>query len=138
MIEQSIGFMSVLVLIGSAQGLLLALALVFMRRGNRRANLFLAALLLILAIGLVDGFQNLTNYYLRYPYLIGVVWPANFLVGPFLYFYVRELCSPRRLVLSGKQVLHYLPLSGMPCYSFPFMPWARKGRCSYGLPRSHR
>lgn len=85
--EPSIRFPSVLMLVGCAQGLFLSLALAFMRRGNRRFNLFLAALL-TLSILLIDGFMNVTNYYIRYPHLLGVIWPMNFLVGPFLYFYV--------------------------------------------------
>jgi AraC-like DNA-binding protein len=107
--EPSISFLSVLILIGSAQGLFLALALVFLRRGNRRANLFLAALLLTLSVLLVDGFLIATNYYSRYPRLIALIWPWNFLVGPFLYFYVRELSSPKRMVFSWGLLLHFLP-----------------------------
>lgn len=128
MSEQSISFMSALVLFGSAQGLLLALALAFMRRGNRRANLLLSALLLTLALGLVDGFLNLANYYPRYPSLIGVIWPANFLVGPLLYFYVKELCSSRRIVFSGKQALHYLPALVYAVLLIPFYALGADGK----------
>lgn len=107
--EPSINFLSVLILIGSAQGLFLALALVFMRRGNRRANPLLAALLLTLSVLLIDGFLNVTAYDSRYPRLIALIWPWNFLVGPFLYFYVRELSSPKRPVFSWGTILHFLP-----------------------------
>ncbi len=107
--EPSISFLSALILIGSAQGLFLALALVFMRRGNRRANLLLAALLLTLSVLLIDGFLNATNYYSRCPRLIALIGPWNFLVGPFLYFYVRELSSPKRTVFSWGHLLHFLP-----------------------------
>ncbi len=109
--EPSISLFSVLILIGAAQGLFLSLALAFMRRGNRRANLFLAALLFILSLLLIDGFMNVTNYYSRYPRLLGVVWPINFLIGPFLYFYVRELSSPKRIVFSRRHLLHFLPVT---------------------------
>jgi AraC-like DNA-binding protein len=107
--EPSISFLSALILIGSAQGLFLALALVFMHRGNRRANLLLAALLLTLSILLIDGFLNVTAYDSRYPRLADVIWPVNFLVGPFLYFYVRELSSPKRTVFFWDHLLHFLP-----------------------------
>ncbi len=107
--EIPLNVLSTLVLIGAAQGLFLVLALVVNRKGNRRANLFLAALLLLLSLGLVDGFLNVTNSYRDFPHLIGVVWPGNFLIGPFLYLYVRELSSPHRNDPFGKKVLHYLP-----------------------------
>ena len=92
--EPLINILSILILVGSAQGLFLAVALFFMRRGNLRANLYLAGLVLTLSLLLVDGFLNVTNSYSLYPHLIGVVWPLNFLIGPFLYFYVKELSSP--------------------------------------------
>jgi AraC-like DNA-binding protein len=107
--EQSISLLSVLILIGTAQGLFLALALAFMRRGNKRANLLLAALLVTLSVLLIDGFLNVTDYISRYPRLADVIWPWNFLVGPLLYFYVRELSSPKRTVLSWGAILHFLP-----------------------------
>ena len=107
--EPSINFSSILLFIGAVQGVFLAVALFFMRRGNRQANLFLAALLLSLSVVLIDGFMHLTNYYIRYPRLLGMLWPAKFLLGPFLYFYVRELTSPRRTVFSWTQFLNFLP-----------------------------
>ncbi len=109
--EPSISFLSVLILIGAVQGLFLAFALVFMRRGNRRANLYLAALLPAFSVVLMDGFMYATNYYIRYPHLLGLVWPAKFLLGPLLYFYVRELSSPKRVVFSWTQLLHFLPMA---------------------------
>ncbi len=101
--------MSVLILIGAVQGLFLAFALVLMRRGNRRANLFLAGALLVASSTLFDGFLYITNNYGRYSILTGVVWPVAFLAGPFLYFYIRELTLPKRVVLSWRQSLHFLP-----------------------------
>jgi AraC-like DNA-binding protein len=102
------GILPVLIMIGAAQGFFLVVALVFMRKGNRRANLFLAAFLLALSILIVDGFMNVTNYYSQYPHMIGTIWPVCYLVGPFFYFYVRELSSSKRVIFSSKQFLHFL------------------------------
>jgi AraC-like DNA-binding protein len=41
--------------------------------------------------------------------LIGAVWPVCFLVGPLLYFYIRELSSSKRIVFSRRQFFHFLP-----------------------------
>ena len=109
--EPSLNVVSVLIFIGAIMGLFLACALVFMRRGNRRANLLLAALLLAFSVVMIDGFMHVSNYYSRYPYLLGLLWPAKFLLGPFLYFYVRELSSPRKTVFSWTQLLHFLPMA---------------------------
>jgi AraC-like DNA-binding protein len=107
--EPFIGILSVLILIGSAQCFFFSVVFLFMRRGNRRANLFLAAVTLSLSILMVDGFMNVTNYYSRYPRLIGVAWPVYFLVGPLFYFYVRELSTPKRLVFPWRQFFYFLP-----------------------------
>jgi AraC-like DNA-binding protein len=115
-----INILSVLILISAAQVLFMAVALVIMRRGNRPANLFLAALLLTLAILMIDGFMTVTNYYYRFPHLIGVVWPAYLLSGPFLYFYVRSLTSPKLIQFSGRQFLHVLPAVAAALLLIPF------------------
>ena len=74
------------------------------------------------------------NYYVRYRHLIGVVWPGYFIYWPLLYFYVRELTSPKRIVFSRRQYLHLLPalasvLLFMPFYSMganeKMVDWAR-------------
>ena len=70
----------------------------------------------------MDGFMYEANYYVRYRHLIGVVWPCYFMYWPLLYFYVRELTSPKRIEFSIRQYLHFLPalvsvLLFMPFYS---------------------
>jgi AraC-like DNA-binding protein len=108
--EPQINILSVLILISAGQCLFFSIVLfVCMRRGNWRANFFLAVFCLILSVMFVDGFMNVTSYYGRYPHLIGMVWPVYFLVGPFHYFYVRELCLPKQIVLSWHQLPHFLP-----------------------------
>ena len=118
--EISVNVLSTLILIGAAQGLLLVLALAANRRGNGRANLFLAALIFLLCLGLVDGFLNVTAAYRRFPQLVGLFWPANFLIGPFLFFSVRELSFPRRNDLLRKQMVHFLPAVAYGLFLIPF------------------
>lgn len=113
--------LAVMILIGAVQGLFLAIVLAVMRKGNRRANLFLAGLLFTNCLGLVDGFLDVTNLYAGYPRLLGVLWPGYYLVGPCLYFYVKEVSSSKRPTASWNQLLHVLPaalgvLSLLPFY----------------------
>ena len=120
--EPSINLLSVLLIIGSAQYLFLASTLLLIRKGNIRANIFLSALSLVGSLALLDGFMYEANYYVRYRHLIGVVWPGYFMYWPLLYFYVRELTSPKRIEFSLRQYLHFLPalvsvLLFMPFYS---------------------
>jgi AraC-like DNA-binding protein len=107
--EPSINFLSILILIGSGQALFLALVLVFTRRGNRRLNLLCIAGFFVASLTLLDGFMYVTNYYSRYPHLIGVVWPVYYLYWPLLYIYIRELTSLKPIVFSWKQSVHLFP-----------------------------
>lgn len=107
--EPSINLMSVLLLIGSAQGVFLALVLVGMKKGNRKANRFLALLLLIFSISLIEGFMSVTYYYLRYPYLIGIEWPLTFVFGPLAYFYIKSLTSPQWRLKPWTLFAHFIP-----------------------------
>jgi hypothetical protein len=81
----SINLMSVLLLIGSAQGLFLACALLRMRKGNRPANRWLAGLLFLFSITLIDGFMEETHYFFRFPHWIGLEWPTHFAYSPLIY-----------------------------------------------------
>ena len=120
--EPSINLLSILLVIGSAQYLFLASALPLIRKANIRPNLILSALSLVASLALMDGFLYEAHYYVRYRNLIGVVWPFYFMYWPLLYFYVRELTSPKRIEFSWRQYLHFLPallsvLLFMPFYS---------------------
>jgi hypothetical protein len=120
--EPSINLLSVLLIIGSAQYLFLASTLPLIRKANIRPNLILSALSLVASLALLDGFLYEANYYVRYRHLIGVVWPGYFMYWPLLYFYVRELTSPKRIEFSWRQYFHFLPalvsvLLFMPFYS---------------------
>lgn len=132
--EPSINLLSVLLIIGCAQYLFLAFTLLLIRKGNIRANLLLSAVSFIGSLALFDGFMYEANYYVRYRHLIGVVWPGYFIYWPLLFFYVRELTSPKRFVFSWRQYLHFLPaivsvLLFIPFYSMganeKLVDWAR-------------
>ncbi len=109
MIEPAINILSVLLLIGFAQGIFLALAIIVRGRGNILANRFLSTLTIALSIGLLDGFMIESNYYLRYPFLFGAALPLNFIFGPLFYFYVKELTSPKSINLKWEQLCHLIP-----------------------------
>lgn len=109
MIRFLLGLLPVLFLLGAAQGVFLALVLAGMKRGNRLANRFLICLLLVFSIGLVSAFLSATYAYRRFPFLIGIDWPLDFLYGPLLYFYVKALTEQSRLLTPGRLLAHALP-----------------------------
>ncbi len=100
--------LTILNLLGAAQGLVLACALVTMSRGNRTANQLLAAFVAGTAIQLIGAILFTTRYVLEVPPLSRVHHPSLFLSAPLLFFYVRALTTQSEK-FTRKDWLHFLP-----------------------------
>lgn len=76
-----------------AQGVFAALLLPF-QRGNRRANRFLALLILLLALWLCDAFFRVAGIYQQNPnfYFLPIYFSLAF--GPLIFLYTRALTRP--------------------------------------------
>ncbi|MGV6852052.1 MAG: helix-turn-helix domain-containing protein [bacterium] len=98
----------IIYLLGSAQGIFLAISLVTSKGGNKKANIYLGALTLTFAAALLDYFMDDTNLTQSMTPLRTFLWPKEFLYGVFIYFYVREMTHPGEYILKGKQWLHFL------------------------------
>lgn len=117
--QPAIDLASIILLIGSVQGVFFALILLNTRGAQRHANRYLAIFLLLLALTLVDEFMTWTRYYLSFPHLLGLIWPTNFLFAPFAYFYVKSLTSIRTYT-PGKTIwLHFIPAFIDVVYNLP-------------------
>ena len=75
------------------QGTILALVLFLRRKGNLRANRWLASLILAFMLGVVVIYVQHTDYYLLVPHFFVISTSIIFLLGPFFFFYVRDLTS---------------------------------------------
>ncbi len=100
--------LTILNLLGAAQGLLLAFALVSISRGNRTANRLLAAFVGATAIQLLGAVLFTTRYVLEVPHLSRLHHPFLFLSAPLLFFYVRALTTQSKQ-FARKDWLHFLP-----------------------------
>ncbi|HMH44251.1 MAG TPA: helix-turn-helix domain-containing protein [Pyrinomonadaceae bacterium] len=117
-IGPNIGFLAVLNLLGAAQGILLALALLT-TRGNKTANRLLAALTLTISI-VVSGAVLLTsNYVFAFPHLSRLHQPFVFLAAPLLFLYLRELTA-REQRFERKDFLHFIPFVLCLIYLLPY------------------
>jgi len=88
----------------------LALVLFTSHKERRRANRFLACLVLVFSLDMVVFYLDTVPSTPHALYFELLVWPRDFLYGVFFYFYVRELVSSHHYRLSGVQYLHFLPL----------------------------
>ena len=118
-ITLALSFLAVLNLLGAAQGVLLALALLTTKGDNKTANRLLAALTLTISI-VVSGAVLLTsNYVFVFPHLSRIHQPFVFLAGPLLFLYIRGLTS-REKRFEKKDFLHFIPFVFCLIYLLPY------------------
>lgn len=107
----SFDFIAITLLGGAAQGLLLALALLTIPRGNRAANRILAALLFLFAVSITLQILSGSNDQLGLLNFAQMQAPLVFLCGPLFYFYVFAL-TRGEIRVDGKRLSHLLPAIG--------------------------
>lgn len=118
-INPSLNLLAILNLLGAAQGLLLALALLTAKGPTNTANRLLAGLTVTISI-IVSGAVLLTSdYVFLYPHLSRVHHPFVFLAGPLLYLYIRQLTSANK-GLERKDILHFIPFAFCLIYLLPY------------------
>jgi AraC-like DNA-binding protein len=116
--ERSFNLPSILNLLGATQALLLAVALVSLKRGDKTANRLLAAFAFTIAV-LIGGNILITTHYVElFPHLSRVHHPFDFLAGPLLYLYIRRLLT--RQALRRKDLLHFVPFILCIIYLLPY------------------
>lgn len=117
--ETSAKLLFALSLLGVAQALLLAAALLSIKRGNRSANRFLAAFVIVIAIGVGGAAVASDRFIPLFPHLLKIQDPFYVLGAPLLYLYVRTLFKGSSR--SGKKdVLHFIPFLLCLLYLIPF------------------
>ncbi|MBC7931256.1 MAG: AraC family transcriptional regulator [Rubrivivax sp.] len=114
-----LNLLAVLNLLGAAQGLLLALALVSVKRGNRFANHILAALIITISIFVTGAVLRTTGYVFTFPHMAWAHDPFPFLAGPLLFLYLRVLTSDKRS-LARRDALHFVPAAACALYLMPY------------------
>ena len=117
--ETSAKLLVALNLLGVAQALLLAAALLSVKRGNRVANRFLAAFVIVIAIGVGGATMASDQFILMYPHLLKIQDPFYILGAPLLFLYVRTLIKGRAGA-GKKDLLHFLPFALCLLYLLPF------------------
>jgi AraC-like DNA-binding protein len=109
--------LAVLNLLGVAQGLLLAAALLTLRRGNAAANRLLAAFVATISALVCGAVLFTTGYVFAHPHLSRAHHPFLFLVAPLFYLYVRELTAGGKF--ARRDWPHFLPFALCALYLAP-------------------
>ena len=111
--------MLILSLLGVVQALLLAIALLRTKRGNKTANRILSAFATVIALAIAGVCLTKTRY-TPWLYSLGKInQPITFLGAPLLYLYVRFLVSSKRS-FDKRDLLHFLPAVLCLIFLIPF------------------
>jgi AraC-like DNA-binding protein len=118
--ESGITLYSIILILGAAHGLFLALALLNARGGNLIAHRLLALLTLVFAFDLGQEYLWQIHYYSQATFLVGITIPITLLYAPLVYLYVKAMTSPAQFSLKGKRWLHSLPFLAGYLLMIPF------------------
>lgn len=122
--SQQFSIILVLYVLGAAHGAFLSIALFTHHRGSRRANIYLGLYTLVFVTALIDYFIDLSGMASSLVQLRAFLWPKEFLYGILLYFYTREMTTPGKYLLHGRQWWHFAPvfLHVLVTWSLLFLP----------------
>ena len=130
--EPSLDLFAIITILGVAQGVLLALALLGLKNGNRTATRLLVAFILTNAVNVSGSLLNSTKYVLVYPHLTQVATPFHFLFGPITFLYVRSLTSVGWR-FRKKALWHFAPFLLCAAYYVPLYARGEEYKINYIL-----
>lgn len=103
--ETHLDAISVFIFIGVVQGLFLSFFFIIKSSSNVKANRYQGALILALSLCILEQFLNISGYITRILVITNSTEPLNFVIGPFLYLFVKKSLDPAD---SKKDWLHFL------------------------------
>lgn len=125
--QLSLSLLAILSLFGAAQGVLLGLALLSVRRSRPVVNRILAAFVIAISIFLFGAVMRTSNAVLSFPHLSRLHDPFSLTVGPLLFLYLKALTS-RRFVFRRQQLLHFIPFALCALYLLPYYFQGREAK----------
>jgi AraC-like DNA-binding protein len=121
---------SIIILIGIAQGIFFGVLLLTLKRGNKKSNLLFGILMILFSVS-ISGFEMIRlNLFEKLPFLIGTTYTVVFLFGPLYFFYVKSL-TDKNFRLRKRKLLHFLPFVLFLLYKLPFYIKSPEEKISY-------
>ncbi|MFO1340947.1 MAG: AraC family transcriptional regulator [Burkholderiaceae bacterium] len=112
------GPMSIVLMLGAAYGLLVAVLLWWAPR-NRGANRCLALLLVVIALQMLPYIIGYAGFYDAFPWLSYLPYEASLAIGPLLYLHGRLLAQP---VMPPRWGWHFAPVAVQVAYYAVIFP----------------
>lgn len=89
--------------------ILLIVAILTLKKGNRKANIALIIIITIYSLSSLSSFLMFSGIYKNIPTLVLIGYPFVFIVGPIYYFYVQFLLN-KDLKFKIYDLLNFIPL----------------------------
>ena len=112
--------MMTILFFGAAQGIVLSVVLLSLKRGHRHANRVLASVLILFSISMVLHTLSHSRFFFDIPHHQGFVALLFLPFGPLIYFYVRALTSAGYVSFGRRDWCHFLPFIVCTCLYIPF------------------
>lgn len=104
-------------ILGGAQGLFLTFSLLALKKHRLSANRFLAAAIFVLSLTLVIAFLHFSRLVLHVPHLYNITPIFTLFYGPLLLFYVTDILQPKHRPKIWRAV-HFIPV-----FIFIYLLW---------------
>ncbi|MEM9544742.1 MAG: helix-turn-helix domain-containing protein [Bacteroidota bacterium] len=109
----------VIIFVGIAfQGVLLSVIL-FAQNSANQSNLFLAVMICLFSISILDTLVYWTKLYETYPHLLGVSLPFIYAYGPLFYMYLKNIKNGSNKPSMNDRI-HFLPFILVICWYLPY------------------
>ena len=118
-LSRSINLIALISIIGSFEGLLMGIFLVFKKSVKFRANLWLGCLVLTVTSFILSGAVYRIGRLPDFPHVVHLHMVTILLMGPFAYLYVRS-CTQKDFEIRPILWLHFLPALLALGYHLPF------------------
>ena len=122
--EPNISPLSVLFILGFAQAIFLALAIVANAKGNRKANRYLAGMLVVFGVDLLNEFLDISLYGLQVLEVMFFTFPTDLLYGPLIWMYVRQVTGRDLRIRGIAAIWHFLPFAAHAAVILSKLPMA--------------
>ena len=96
MIEQPIRWIDLIYIAAGINGIFIALAMIFFKKGSKIARLFISTLFILHSIDMIYRFIYAAKYHFRFPHLTILDVSIPFVYGPLVYLYVRAFIEPQK------------------------------------------
>ncbi|WP_020532863.1 helix-turn-helix domain-containing protein [Flexithrix dorotheae] len=118
-INPSLDTWTTIFLFASIQGFFLCFMLFTLKRGNRKANLFLGSFVFLFALTLLEYVAFWTKYQFSFPHIINITAGFPFLFGPLLFFYFQSTFGEEKPEYP-KSSIHFVPFILYTLFFLPF------------------